>query len=130
MDKVHLVLFTDLTGFVFTVSLFFSLEGGAVLAGFGTPKFLFLLLLHGFVNYVNTLLTFQVITKVTALTFSVLNVVKRIVTIVGSVAYFGNEVTTMNLVGIALAFSGVLMYSRLRHNVQNAKQNSKDLMPE
>jgi hypothetical protein len=55
----------------------------------------------------------------TALSYSLLNVFKRLVIITGSVMYFGNTVTPLNQLGIAIASAGVLYYSKLKVDHQN-----------
>lgn len=55
----------------------------------------------------------------TALSYSVLNVFKRLVIIIGSVLYFGNMVAPLNQLGILIASAGVLYYSKLKVDHQN-----------
>jgi len=126
LDKVQLVLYTDLIGLVLMAAVFFSLEGISVIADIFHLKFIFLLIFHSSVNYSNTLLTFQIISQVTALSYSVLNVFKRVLNIVGSIMYFKNEVSSANIFGMALAFSATLAYAVLKQNTGSNKDYSAD----
>lgn len=68
----------------------------------------------GFFSFLHTLLSMNILANFTALSYSVLNVFKRLVIIVGSVLYFGNTVTPLNQLGILIASAGVLYYSKLK----------------
>lgn len=55
--------------------------------------------------------SFILVAEVSSLTYSIGNSVKRLVTIYGSVIYFRNHVSTLNLVASLVAVAGVALYS-------------------
>jgi len=71
-------------------------------------------LVNGFCYFLYNQMSFFVLSKVEMVTHAVANAFRRVVTIVFSVWYFGNEINTVNACGIVLAISGVLLYSKAK----------------
>jgi solute carrier family 35 protein E1 len=55
----------------------------------------------------------MILSKVSPVTHSVGNCVKRVVVIVSSVLFFRTPVSPINAVGTAIALGGVFLYSRV-----------------
>ena len=75
---------------------------------------LWTMLINGVAYSVYNQMSFFVLSKVEMVTHAVANAVRRTFTIVCSVWYFGNEITTVNAVGIASSAAGVIMYARAK----------------
>jgi len=57
-----------------------------------------------------------VLSSVEALTFSITDVVRRLLIIISSVIMFQNEIPTMNFVGISVALLGASLYNVSRND--------------
>ena len=58
--------------------------------------------------------SYMILSRVSPVTHSIGNCVKRIIVIVASVIVFRNPVTTTNAIGTALALFGVFAYSQVK----------------
>mmetsp|Transcript_11242 Transcript_11242/g.14043 ORF Transcript_11242/g.14043 Transcript_11242/m.14043 type:complete len:201 (-) Transcript_11242:349-951(-) len=76
------------------------------------------LCINGFCYFLYNQMSFFVLSKVEMVTHAVANAFRRVVTILVSVWYFGNEINTINAMGICLAISGVLLYSKSKDNIR------------
>ena len=82
-------------------------------------------MVNGICHWMQAILAFKALRKVSPVTYSVANSVKRIFVIVSSVLWFGNVVTFTNAIGIILAITGVLLYNKAKIDMQEAKFKSK-----
>ncbi|XP_058088873.1 phosphoenolpyruvate/phosphate translocator 1, chloroplastic-like [Magnolia sinica] len=71
-------------------------------------------LLAGFCFHAYQQLSYMILARVSTVTHSVGNCVKRVVVIVASVLFFGTPVSPINAVGTGIALAGVFMYSRVK----------------
>jgi len=78
-------------------------------------------------HYLYNILGFFLVVEVDALTYSVGNSVKRLVTIYSAVLYFQNPVTPLNMMASVVAVGGVFLYSydrdRVVRRVDNPRSN-------
>ena len=72
------------------------------------------MLLNGLAYSIYNQMSFFVLSKVDMVTHAVANAVRRTVTIVCSVWYFGNEISGMNALGIVSSVVGVMMYAKAK----------------
>jgi len=75
---------------------------------------LFIIVLACSAFYGQVLFAFSVMNKVTNLTYSVANILKRIIQLLFAVIIFNNTITISNAMGMALAMLGVSLYSFVR----------------
>eukprot|EP00744_Colponema_vietnamica_P014206 GILI01019899.1.p1 GENE.GILI01019899.1~~GILI01019899.1.p1 ORF type:complete len:357 (+),score=69.64 GILI01019899.1:95-1165(+) len=86
---------------------------------------LFVLLIVGAITYhVEITLCFCVLSSVSPLSFSIIDVVRRLIVIISSVFIFGNVLTPANKLGVVTATIGVILYNI---SVANAKKHHKVL---
>lgn len=71
-------------------------------------------LLAGLCFHAYQQVSYMILSKVSPVTHSVGNCVKRVVVIVTSVLFFRTPVTTINAVGTGIALAGVFLYSRVK----------------
>jgi len=125
IDKVEFILFSDVATLISMVPMLFIFEGISVLPDLLHLDILYLLLVNGLAQVGQTLFAFYVLVYVTSLSFAVLNVTKRVVVIVGSIIYFGNEINTWNKMGMLIAFGGVFLYIKTKYDLQ-LKERTKN----
>jgi solute carrier family 35, member E1 len=84
-------------------------------------------------HYTQNVASIYVLSRVNVLSHTVANTLKRLVVIVGSITYFHNHVSYLNVFGMALAISGFFAYSFFRikesaaATIGNAKKD--DMIP-
>lgn len=66
---------------------------------------------NGLVHFLQNLLAFQVLTHVSPVTYSIANLFKRVFVILLAIVWFGQHVTPVQWVGIALTFLGLYLYN-------------------
>jgi len=77
-------------------------------------EMLALAMLNGVTYVIYNQTSFYVLSRVRMVTHGVLNAFRRVVTIIFSVWYFGNEINTINGFGITLAVGGVILYGKAK----------------
>ena len=70
-----------------------------------------LLALDGFLHFVQNIVAYTLLAKITPISYAVCNVVKRIAVIIVSILFFGNPVSLVNILGTTTATGGVLLYN-------------------
>lgn len=71
-------------------------------------------------------MSYQALTQITPVTFSVGNSLKRIAVIIASVIYFQNPVAPLNAAGSALALLGAFLYTQARDAQTKKAKADKD----
>eukprot|EP00960_Hanusia_phi_P057320 763527-Hanusia_phi.AAC.5 len=81
---------------------------------FSDPKYMTMLAVNGVTFYAYLQLSWLVLSRVAAVTHSVCNSLRRPVMCLFGWLQFGNEISPLNAVGIAMASLGTLIYSQVR----------------
>ncbi|KAF2364196.1 Sugar phosphate transporter domain [Trinorchestia longiramus] len=76
---------------------------------------IFLLIADGMLNWLQNLVAFSIMSKVSPLTYSVASATKRVVIISSSLLILANPVTPSNVFGMVLAALGVISYNKAKH---------------
>ena len=69
---------------------------------------------NGLCYWVQNILAFMLVTKLSKLSYSVANVTKRLVVIASSILLLKNEVTLLNVAGILITIAGVFAYQKFK----------------
>ncbi|TPX31116.1 hypothetical protein SmJEL517_g05452 [Synchytrium microbalum] len=80
----------------------------------------------GFIAFALTMVEYLLITTTSVLTFSVAGIVKEIITISISTAVFGDTFTPMNVVGLVISLVGILGYNVLRISAATSTSRNGD----
>ena len=87
---------------------------GAATAGGGAARLLLMLLSCGVLHYLYNQFSYIVLQRVSPVSHSIGNTVKRVAVIASSVLFFRNPVSSQNMMGTAVALAGVAVYSRVK----------------
>ncbi|XP_011499662.1 PREDICTED: solute carrier family 35 member E1 homolog [Ceratosolen solmsi marchali] len=98
--------------------------GGAVHI---SSRTLNLLIFDGFLNWMQNIVAFSVMSIVTPLTYAVTSASKRIFVIVVTLFILGNPVTGTNIFGMVLAIAGVLCYNKAKYDQRQAEKKKSTL---
>merc|ERR1719313_329949 len=113
-------LYGMLTIIAFILSFPFALyyEGPGFMAALkastavvGAPWLIRQMTLDGFYYYAYNEVAFITLNKISPITHSIANTIKRVCIILATVLVFGNKLTTLGAIGSATAVAGTLMYS-------------------
>ncbi|GBG30849.1 Triose phosphate/phosphate translocator, chloroplastic [Hondaea fermentalgiana] len=84
-----------------------------------TAEMFQLALLNGCTYVMYNQTSFYVLSRVRMVTHGVANAFRRVVTILFSVWYFGNHISTINAFGISLAVAGVVFYAKAKDDAKS-----------
>lgn len=126
-SSLALVFYTDVTALVALLPLWLIFEGPSLSSQLMQWRVLAFVFTNGLSSFLQTLVTFFVVVNTTALSYSILTVVKRAFLILGrcplylsdccsraSILYYHDNVTPWHFVGLGISFGGVLWYTRLK----------------
>ena len=91
-------------------------------AGLNVGELIQRLAIAGFCFQMYQQISYMILSRVTPVTHSVGNCMKRVTVIVVTLIYFKNPVSPLNIAGTALALFGVFLYSRAKQNEKGAKK--------
>eukprot|EP00041_Stephanoeca_diplocostata_P020869 m.475859 g.475859 ORF g.475859 m.475859 type:complete len:309 (+) comp21687_c1_seq56:120-1046(+) len=137
IDHLNLLLVCSRIAALMFLPLWFYSEGYGLLFGttfedlgissFSANEIVLMLLAASLCNCVQTIAAFTFLSLVPPVTYSVANVSKRVVVITLSIVYFGQSATTLNVLGMASAISGVGLYNYVK--IWENKQKAKFRLP-
>ena len=119
IDGINLYGILGIIGLVYLAPAAYVMEGAQWSAGYaaavakvGEQKLWQMLFLSGIFYHLYNQVSYQALTNITPVTFSVGNALKRVAVIVASVIYFRNPVSPLNAAGSALALIGAYLYTK------------------
>ena len=129
MDEVCLFTHISQIGLLVLVPLTVVVEGRTIWGHFTDRTahvdfvgLALLLVLNGFFYSVYNLTSFLVLSRTDLITHAVFNVFRRVVIIVFTSCYFSIALSSLNVVGIAIAVVGVLLFCYSRSREKKAHQ--------
>jgi solute carrier family 35 protein E1 len=132
IDSVSLLTVVNALAFLMLLPVLAAIEGPTLAAGGleAVRPIAGLALLSAVLLQLYQQVSYNILSKVSAVTHSVANCVKRVVVIVATVIFFRHPVSPVNAIGTALALSGVFMYSQTKVAERGAQQRVKALQKE
>lgn len=129
LDNVNLFSTMTILAFLWLAPVCLLWEGLPLLTqavapsitGMSTSRLMQLLVVGGVCRCVDVLTSYMILKRVSPITHSIGNCVKRAVVIIASIFFFKTRMTSLNIIGTALALTGVLIYSVI---VSACKQNT------
>lgn len=126
-DKLNLLAYSSALAFVFTFPIWFWTEGYGIVKDFWKDysidiniktdsldhgRLALEYLFNGTFHFVQSLVAFTLLSMVSPVTYSVASLIKRVFVICFALIWFGNKITAVQGVGIALTFLGLYLYDR------------------
>ena len=126
LDNINLFSILTIMSFFLLAPLAIAVEGVQLSALRSLPSdVLFKGLIAGLTFHAYQQISYMILQRVTPVTHSVGNCVKRVVVIVASVIAFNTPVSSQNAMGTALALAGVFLYSQVKR-LDNAKKEGNE----
>jgi hypothetical protein len=85
----------------------------------------FYLAIGSIFHFFYNLISLNILTGLSTLTHSVLNVIKRLITIFSALIYFGTRMTSIQFIGMFISDFGVLLYTYFKIKMNSSKDNIK-----
>ena len=120
LDNINLFSVITIMSFVFLMPIMLATEGVRMTPGYiaslGLEPAVVIkkACIAGLMFHSYQQVSYMILQRVSPVTHSVGNCVKRVVVIVASVIAFRNPVSTVNGVGTAIALAGVFVYSQVK----------------
>lgn len=115
LDKLTILLFCSLIGFIFTLPIyaFSELRNDVFSLSKVTPGLLLLVCINGFSHFLQSLLAFQLLGTISPINYSIANIMKRIFVIVFAFVWEGSfSFTGSQSYGILLTIIGLYCYDK------------------
>ncbi|KAL4398842.1 phosphoenolpyruvate transmembrane transporter [Malassezia pachydermatis] len=133
LDKVNILFYSSACSVAIMLPMSLFYDAGHMVAA-TSPNVgiytIYLLILNGIVHFAQNLLAFQVLAHVSPVTYSVANLFKRVFVILVAIAWFGQSVSFLQWIGIALTFVGLYMYNNAKNDKMGAKAQSVPSEPD
>jgi solute carrier family 35 protein E1 len=126
-DKLNLLCYSSALAFCVTAPIWLWSEGFTIIGDFlhdasidlaGKPgtfdhgRLALEYVFNGTFHFAQSLVAFTLLSMVSPVTYSVASLIKRVFVILFAIVWFGNRVTGVQGVGIALTFLGLYLYDR------------------
>lgn len=130
IDGINMYALISMISLCYLAPVAFFVEGASWAGGWqvaaqaigSNAKFIQLLALGGVFYHLYNQVSYQALTGISPLTFSVGNTMKRVAVIASSVIFFKNYVSALNWVGTGLAILGAYLYSNSK--IKPAKKSA------
>lgn len=126
-DKLNLLCYSSALAFCVTAPIWLWSEGFTIIGDFlhdasidlaGKPgtldhgRLALEYVFNGTFHFAQSLVAFTLLSMVSPVTYSVASLIKRVFVILFAIVWFGNQVTGVQGIGIALTFLGLYLYDR------------------
>lgn len=130
IDGINLYALISIVSLIYLTPVAFFVEGAQWSAGWaaatastGLSKTLGLIFASGLFYHLYNQVSYQALTGISPVTFSVGNTMKRVAVIGSSIAFFKNPVSPLNAIGSIIAIIGTFLYSQAKE--MEAKKKPK-----
>ncbi|AMD20231.1 HDL513Wp [Eremothecium sinecaudum] len=120
LDKITILFYCSCIGFLLTLPIVIITEllpSRSVFADF-TYRTLFLFLIYGFTHFTQAMLAFQLIGRLSPVTYSIANIMKRIV-VIGVALTWESHFSTRQILGLIMTVIGLYGYDKWGNKVSN-----------
>eukprot|EP00963_Diacronema_lutheri_P012612 scaffold1822_cov333-Pavlova_lutheri.AAC.5 len=121
IDGINLYALISIVSLIYLTPVAFFVEGAQWSAGWaaatastGLSKSLGLIFASGLFYHLYNQVSYQALTGISPVTFSVGNTMKRVAVIGSSIAFFKNPVSPLNAIGSIIAIIGTFLYSQAK----------------
>ncbi|KAF2084752.1 TPT-domain-containing protein [Saccharata proteae CBS 121410] len=143
-DKLNLLCYSSGLAFLITAPLWLFSEGIGIIGDFLYDASIDLqvrpgsldhgrlaleYIFNGSFHFGQNLVAFVLLSMVSPVTYSVASLIKRVFVIVFAIVWYGNKMTGVQAVGIALTFLGLYLYDRTRDNKADRKAKLLQTLP-
>lgn len=140
LDKLNMLLYSSSMAFIIMIPIQLYHEGfiwsvfssaqvtpninlsHSAAAVVADHQFLQLIVYNGTTHFFQNLLAFALLGMVSPVTYSIASLFKRIFIIIVSLLWFRSPVTTTQVIGIALTFTGLYLYDKAKAKIDKADQ--------
>ncbi|KAI9320233.1 triose-phosphate transporter family-domain-containing protein [Dichotomocladium elegans] len=134
LPRLQILCYLSSMAFFAMLPLWIYTDGAKLVAPeTDTPLPVWLFVLNGITNFGQSYFAFATLEKTSPVTYSIASLIKRIVVIVVSILWFGQEVSFAQAVGIFLTFVGLWMYQNAKSDVDRgearAREKSLEILP-
>ncbi|KIV99139.1 uncharacterized protein PV09_09170 [Verruconis gallopava] len=143
-DKLNLLCYSSALAFAFTAPIWLWSEGIGIIGDFlfdasvdlevhknslDHGALLLEYVFNGAFHFFQSLIAFTLLSMVSPVTYSVASLIKRVFVICFAIVWFGNKVTSVQAMGIALTFLGLYLYDRTsgHHAKAEKRQRLRDM---
>lgn len=131
IDGINLYALISIVSLIYLTPVAFFVEGAqwsagwaAAIATAGSKKATSLILASGLFYHLYNQVSYQALTGISPVTFSVGNTMKRVAVIGSSIAFFKNPVSPLNAIGSIVAVIGTFLYSQAK-DMESRKKTQK-----
>ncbi|KAI8052575.1 triose-phosphate transporter family-domain-containing protein [Gilbertella persicaria] len=139
LDKMNMMFYSSLIAFVLMAPLWLYSDGFRLMFNSNTmmevskARLVGYFLLNGTAHFAQSWFAFTTLAMSSPVTYSIASLVKRIFVIVMSIVWFGQQVSLIQSVGIALTFVGLWMYQQAKREVDQGEskacENTMEVLP-
>lgn len=128
IDKLSLIYWSNWVALLTLIPLWLIIESHKISLDFSTfLKSFYILALNGVSHFLQSVGSVSVLDQTTPLTFSISNVLKRIVIIFGSILYFRNSISFLSKIGMIIAFTGSFLYIKETNGEKIVTETKHDI---
>jgi solute carrier family 35 protein E1 len=136
LDKMNMMFYSSSIAFLLMIPLWFYNDGSRFLfdeiqCEVSKTRLLGYFLLNGTTHFAQSWFSFTTLSMSSPVTYSIASLVKRIFVIVASILWFGQQVSSVQSIGIVLTFMGLWMYQKAKREVDQGetKANEMEVLP-
>lgn len=139
-DKLNLLCYSSVLALAFTLPIWLWSEGFGIISDllhdasidlnkshdtFDHGRLLLEYVFNGTFHFAQSLVAFTLLSMVSPVTYSVASLIKRVFVICFAIIWFGNQISSIQGVGIAMTFLGLYLYDRTSSQALRAEKRTR-----